>query len=281
MYNSSVNSPGAVVVGAHVNGLGVVRTLAARGIRIAIVSSRPFDMAQHSRYVSGRHTLYELHQRRESLVELLDRHSSRWRGWAVFPTNDDALTALAQHHEQLSHTYRLTCPPGEITGAIVDKDRMHDLAERVGLTLPVCYGAATMATAARADIRFPVVIKPIQHDTLISTYGVKLFIAHDRDELRQAIGRLVETGLDGLVYEFVPGADREIVVCCVHIDAHGEPSPSVLVSSGSAWPRPIVSDRKRRGWRLTSSRLSVGSASSSRAPRMSRGSIRSRAKYSR
>jgi glycerol-3-phosphate dehydrogenase len=45
MYNSRVNPPGAVVVGAHVNGLGVVRSLAARGIRIAIVSSRPFGKA--------------------------------------------------------------------------------------------------------------------------------------------------------------------------------------------------------------------------------------------
>ncbi len=33
--------PGAIVVGAHANGLGVVRSLAARGIRTAIVSTRP------------------------------------------------------------------------------------------------------------------------------------------------------------------------------------------------------------------------------------------------
>ena len=115
-------APGAVVVGAHVNGLGVIRALAARGVRIASVSTRPFDVAQHSRWVSERHRLPELHQRRESLVELLEHNRARWAGWAVFPTNDDSLTALSQHHERLSSFYRLPLPPWETAADVVDKE---------------------------------------------------------------------------------------------------------------------------------------------------------------
>src|SRR5215210_3761747 len=113
-------APGAVVVGAHVNALGVIRALAARGIAIAAVSTRAFDVAHHSRWVSESHELFELHERRESLVEFLERNETRWRGWAVFPTNDDALTALAQHHERLSRAYRLSVQPWEIVADIVD-----------------------------------------------------------------------------------------------------------------------------------------------------------------
>ncbi len=222
-------NPGAVVVGAHANGLGVLRALAARGIQIASISTRSFDVAQHSRWVSERHDLFELHERHESLVELLERNAKRWSGWAVFPTNDDALTALAQHHERLSRSYRLPLQPWEIVSHIVDKDRMHVLAERAGLDLPICYGAATAETAASADLRYPVLVKPVQHDRLISSLGVKLFVARDAEELRASIARLHEAGLPGLVFELIPGPDSNIYVYCVYVDARGEPSPGVTV----------------------------------------------------
>jgi predicted ATP-grasp superfamily ATP-dependent carboligase len=112
---------------------------------------------------------------------------------------------------------------------LVDKDRMLALADRVGLASPACYGAATEETAGRTDIRYPVVVKPIQHDRLISLYGTKLFLARDATELRRAVSRLEQAQSSGLVFEFVPGPDSEIFVYCVYVDARGEPSPGLTV----------------------------------------------------
>jgi len=220
---------GAVVVGAHANGLGVIRALAARGVPTVSIVTRPFDVAHHSRWVHERHHLPSLHQDHTSLVTLLERHASRWTGWAVFPTNDDALVAVSQHHEHLSRWYRLTCQPWAILESVVDKDRMHDLAIGAGLAVPRCYGKAALDTVSTPGLRYPVIVKPMRHDHLITTYGVKLFVAGDEGELRQAIARLAGVGLEGLVYEAVPGPDREIVVYCVYMDARGEPSPGVTV----------------------------------------------------
>ena len=222
-------SPGAIVVGAHVNGLGVIRALAARGVPAVSISTRPFDIAHHSRWVHERHALPEFHQRHQSLVELLDRHAARWRDWAVFPTNDDALVALSQNHEHLSRSYRLVCPPWATAAPLIDKDRMHDLAVASGLDVPACYGAATPATAALPGLRFPLIVKPCRHDHLISTFGVKLFVATDAVALHQAIDQLASVGLDGLVFESIPGDDDEIFVYCVYLDGRGEPSPGVTV----------------------------------------------------
>lgn len=220
---------GAVVVGAHANGLGVIRALGPRGIPIASVSTRAFDIAQYSRWVGERYALPALHDRHEALVELLEAQAGRWKGWVVFPTNDDALTALAQHHERLSRTYRLTVQPWEVAAPLVDKDQMDALAARVGIELPVCFGPATAKTAARTDLRYPVLVKPIQHDRLISLFGTKLFLARDAGELRTAIKRLATAECEGLVYDFIPGPDSNIYVYCVYMDAHGEPSPGMTV----------------------------------------------------
>ncbi len=222
-------SPGAVVVGAHANGLGVIRALGALGIPIASISTRRFDIAQHSRFVSERHALPQLHERREALVELLEANAGRWNGWGVFPTNDDALTALAEHHERLSRSYRLPVQPWELVRKIVEKDRMHALAVDAGIELPVCYGAATRETASRSDLVYPVLVKPIQHDKLISLFGTKLFLARDAHELGASIAKLERAGEPGLVVDFIPGPDSNIYVYCVYIDATGEPSPGITV----------------------------------------------------
>jgi D-aspartate ligase len=221
-------SPGAVIIGGHANGLGILRSLATRGVRAAIVSTRPYDMAHHSRWVSERHALPRFHDDHDALVEFLEHHAQRWTGFTVFPTNDDAMTTLARHHERLSRYYRLPVQPWEVIAVLIDKDRMHALAEGVGLALPTCYGpAATLPVEAHE--RYPVLVKPIQHDRLISAFGAKLFLAHDRAQLRAAIAQLERAGLAGLVYDFVPGPDREIYVYCVYVDGHGEPSPGITV----------------------------------------------------
>jgi D-aspartate ligase len=221
-------NPGVVIVGAHANGLGILRSLATRGVRLAIVSTRPYDVAHHSRWVSERHALPRLHEDHGALVELLEHQAPRWEGFTVFPTNDDAMTALAQNHERLSRHYRLSVQPWEVVSVLIDKDRMHALAEGAGLVLPTCYGrAATLRVEAHAH--YPVLVKPIQHDRLISAFGAKLFLAHDRDQLRAAIEQLERAGLPGLVYDFVPGPDHEIYVYCVYVDSKGEPSPGITV----------------------------------------------------
>ena len=218
--------PGAIVVGAHVNGLGVIRALAARGIPIAAVATRPFDVAHHSRWVRERHELFELHEDIDSLADFLELNARRWPGWAVYPTNDDSLTALARHHERLSSSYTVPVQPWETVADIVDKDRMHNLARRVGIDVPVCHGSTD--DGASPD-RYPVLVKPIQHDRLISAFGTKLFLARDAGELRTAATRVRQAGLRGLVFDFVPGPDRNLLVYCVYIDARGEPSPGVTV----------------------------------------------------
>ena len=220
---------GAIVVGAHVNGLGVMRALGPRGIPIVSISTRPFDIAHVSRWVHEHQPLPALHERRDTLVELLEHHGARWKGSLLFPTNDDAVIAIAQHHERLSRWYRPTCPPWEVTSRLVDKDRMHDLAVDSGIDVPACHGPARQVDPESPSLRYPLIVKPLRHDHLISMYGVKLFVARDPDALARACRQLAAAGLEGLVFDAIPGPDSEIYVYCLYVDSRGEPSPGVTV----------------------------------------------------
>jgi len=52
-------SSGAIVIGGYVNGLGLVRALAARGIPAAVVSTRPYDVAHLSRSCVAHDVLHD------------------------------------------------------------------------------------------------------------------------------------------------------------------------------------------------------------------------------
>ncbi|HJQ83265.1 MAG TPA: hypothetical protein VKA21_04265, partial [Candidatus Binatia bacterium] len=217
------------MVGGHVNGLGLVRALVARGIRTAVVTTEPFDVAHRSRLIAAADAAPDLGARPERLLEILDRRAPAWAGSAVFPANDEALAALARHGERLASTYRVVAPPAEVVRPLLDKALMLAAARDVGLDLPRCWGPAEEATAARTDVVFPVVVKPDVGHAFRSRFGAKLFAARDRSELVAAVRRFAAAGMHGQVFDFVPGPDGEIHAYCTYVDARGEPRGGLTI----------------------------------------------------
>ena len=68
-----MGAPGAIVVGGHVNGLGLARALAAGGIRTAVVTTEPYDIAQRSRAVAAHGAAANLDAEPDRLAEALER----------------------------------------------------------------------------------------------------------------------------------------------------------------------------------------------------------------
>ena len=175
--------PGAIVVGAHANGLGVIRALAARGVPAVSISTRPFDVAQHSRWVHERHALPSLHQQHESLVELLDRHAARWRGWAVVSDQRRRADGVIAAPRALSRVV----PPGV---SALGPSPLRSWT-RIRCTTWPWHRGSTCQCVRRGDtghggppgLRYPADRQARRHDHLISTFGVKLFVASDAASL--------------------------------------------------------------------------------------------------
>lgn len=224
-----LKAPGAVIVGGHVNGLGLVRALAARGIRTAVISTKPYDIAQHSRWVSAHAPLLEIEEQPDALADLLERRAGDWSGWALLPANDGALAALAQCHERLSPHYRVVAPPEQMAQCFLDKRRMLEVAAAVGTPLPHCYGPATALNSTLAELRFPVLVKPDVGYRFTARFGCKLFVARDRTELSTSIARVEEAKIPAQVFDLIPGPDHQIYAHCAYIDASGEPRGGITI----------------------------------------------------
>jgi D-aspartate ligase len=224
-----VTGRGAIVVGGWVNGLGIVRALGAGGFASTVVRTRPWDIAHRSRWARERADLCDLDERPEALADLLERRRRAWAGAAVLPTNDGALAALAAAPEALLASYRILAPPREAIPFLLDKRRMLDAARAVGLDVPLSFGPASAATAARDDLRFPVVVKPVVGHLFQARFGSKLLEARDRAELQAQIARVELAGAACDVFDLVPGADAELYSHSLYVDSRGEPSPGLTV----------------------------------------------------
>ena len=213
----------AIIIGGYVNGLGLVRSLAAQKRKIIIITTQPYDIAHHSKYVHSHLHVPGLDLHPERLSEVLLRHAGEWQGALVIPTNDEAIASLALSHETLAPWFRLAIPPLEAVPYILDKTKMLEAAVNIGMMTPECYGSAAGSVLSNPDLEFPVVVKPVRASEFSMRFGKKLFLARNSSELSDCCRLISEAGIKGEVFELIPGPDSRIYAYCVYMDRHGDP----------------------------------------------------------
>ena len=220
---------GAVVIGGHINGLGLVRSLAARGLPVALVTTSPDDIAQHSRHVAMHEPLKDFHDDPQRLIELLERMAAQWSGWTLIPSSDETVELVARHGEKLSSSYRLMAPPDEVARRIMDKRCGMEAARRAGVATPKVHGLADARSHERADLTYPILVKPVVSHEFRQCFGSKLFVANNRTELAGLAALTTGAGVDCELVEIVPGPDSNVYEYCLYIDSRGEPGPGLTV----------------------------------------------------
>jgi D-aspartate ligase len=218
-----MSPPGAVVIGGYANAVSALRGLAREGVQTAVILTKPHDIAHHSRYAHEAHRVRDLDYRHDGLLELLEAQKGRWRGWALIPTNDYALAALAKHREHLSQWYPPTIPEEEIVRRVFDKTNTYDLAREVGVDLPRSYGPASQQATVRGDITYPVVVKPLEGEWFWDVFGKKLLVARHRAELVAAVNQIERAGARAEVFDLIPGSDDRFCNYTVYMGRDGTP----------------------------------------------------------
>ncbi len=221
-------TPGAVVIGGYATGVSALRSLARAGVRTAVVLTTPDDIAHRSRYAHQSHRVLDLHRRPDGLIDLLQDQASRWRGWALIPTNDDALIALASHRELLSRWYPPAVPEPEVVRQVTITTKTQRIATQLGLDVPRCYGTANRHTTARRDIAYPVVVKPAEGSRFWERFQKKLLVARSPLELVAAVDEIERAGLAADVYDLIPGGDRQFYTYTVYLDQWGRPAAEFM-----------------------------------------------------
>jgi D-aspartate ligase len=205
--------PGAIVLGGNFVGLGIVRSLGARGIPTWVFDTdRSKSIAQFSRFTK------RFVESKEPVSDLLIAEAQKHKldGWVIFPVNDEYVEAIATHHKTLSSIYRLTTPPLEITRFALDKRLTYSKADELGIATPRTSNGNSLNALGAKGIVYPVILKPaINHHFFPQTNLKVLPAANEQDLLRglAQMGRYIPSE-EILVQERIPGSGESQFSFC-------------------------------------------------------------------
>ncbi|HEX2231974.1 MAG TPA: ATP-grasp domain-containing protein [Thermoleophilaceae bacterium] len=210
--------PGAVVLGGDYVGLGMVRSLGPQGVPLCVVDDEP-SISRFSKYVQKAIRIPSIGDLDRTADDLLRvGREQGLEGWVLFPTRDEAVAALARHHEELSRFFRVSSPTWDRFEWAWDKRKTYELASRLGIPSPRTWYPDTVEEVADVDCEPPFVVKPAIKPRFLAATKRKAWRADSRPELERlfAEARSVAEGDPIMVQEFLPGyGERQFAYCAL------------------------------------------------------------------
>jgi len=205
---------GAIVLGLTVNGLGVIRSLAAHGIPLIGIYQDQDEIGRLSRYCRDTIKMKLSGSNPTDLIATCQEVASRWSGQAViYPTSDDFVEALSDAADVIAPLYLAVGPKPTLKG-ILDKQRFSKLVSRAGNSSPL----TTQVSTLQAMLQFmkqcegTALVKPRVSHQGSATLGCK--VAHFSSAVQaKAIWRIIRNRpQDFILQEAIPDSSTGIAV---------------------------------------------------------------------
>ena len=229
--------PAAVVVGASVNGLGVVRSLGQAGARVIVADTHGWQPAMHSRYTERSHRVGAL-EGATFVHDLMTIGQSLPEPSVLFMTADWTVRTVSDHRDRVAERYRVRLPSRNCLNLLLNKVLFQQFAETHGLPVPrAVVVRAESDLSALAHLRFPAVVKPSVSD-LIEHYKVpRATRVPSREEAERVCRAVFRVARDDLiVQEWIEGADTDLYFCLQYRGAGGAPVASFTGRKLRSWP---------------------------------------------
>ena len=199
-----------LLLGGRENCLAVTRNLGRLGISV-FVSGKAGCHAMYSRYCRRYFPVKRGEPASEAWCRLLiGAPQPELAGAIIFAMCDESLEFLSSHRQELCERYKLTPFVADLRRAMLDKHETLLRARKVGVPTPNFWAVDTVEQVRiiRSELRFPVMVKPLNSRAFVDEFGCKLFIVQDSLEMViEKVGVCLERGHKIMVVEMIPGPD--------------------------------------------------------------------------
>jgi D-aspartate ligase len=211
------NKIGAIITGGDFLGLGVMRTLAKKGIPIILLDHNKYFISKYSKFAK-KFFKSPLPSETENYVNFLIRLATREGilDWIIFPHCDEVVYVLSRYKEILENYYRIPTPSWEVIRNVYIKKETYKVAEKNGVLSPKLYDINSLEQLMESDLQYPLVIKPSISHRLQGKTGIKAFRINNKEELVKTY-KLVNCIIDSseiLVQDFIPGGPKNLYSFC-------------------------------------------------------------------
>ncbi len=218
--NKLTFSQSAVVLGAEVNGIAVIRSLGRLGVPCGLVHATPrADFAHNSKYLACSEVIPG--DADDAAVDAAIRRISAKVGGepvVVIPTTDRFSQFLSRNRDSLGLHFVVCNPDGGLCDTFLDKWKTAELCRKHGILIPLtaCPQTAAELADVAAGMTYPVIVKP--RYTFATGFPGKNAVFQDANGLTAF---LVDGSLLGrcVVQQIVRSGDGDILVTATYSSA--------------------------------------------------------------
>lgn len=230
--------PHAIVVGSGLNGLGVVRSLAAESVPVTLIDTAPGGPAQHSRFVSKRVLIKD---QATLLDEIIKQAAGQRETPVLLLTQEAAVTAVSAGHARLRGRVRYDFVQHETVLDLMDKGRFHERAQALGFPVPQSITLTPGGDLGPASkLTYPCILKPIAKNAAWDQRNFKKAYRFDAyDDLARFAAELDEGCSPVIIQEWIEGGDSDVFFTLLYRERHGSVPASFTGRKIRQWP-PLV-----------------------------------------
>jgi predicted ATP-grasp superfamily ATP-dependent carboligase len=201
----------AVVIGGHLNGLGVCRSLAKAGVPVHLIDGARFSAGMWSR--SATPVRAKAHGR--ALLETLRSISiDLGQAPALIIADELAVLTVSEFRDELAGLVRIRMPKHDTVLMLHDKALFHEFAAENGFPVPRGVVVRNPGDISQVKkLRFPLMIKPADKRTVHSGRAPRGVIAADWERAEIACRKLHMAAGNIIVQERIEGPDSAIHFC--------------------------------------------------------------------
>jgi len=180
---------GVIVIGDHVQALGIIRSLGRKGIPVYLLHDENLCIGRFYRYTKRFIRTPSPSNELEFMNFMIEfAKKEQVKGWILMPTNDAAVYILAKNKEILEEYYRVSTLYWDTVKLAYNKKLTYQIAEKNDIPIPKTIYPENLNEIYEisSDIDFPVIIKPTIVDHFYKKTKTKVFKANTKEELIQA-----------------------------------------------------------------------------------------------
>lgn len=227
----------AVVVGAGLNGLGVIRSLATAGVPITVLDNDKWQPGMHCRY--GTKVVYHDNVV-DGLIRLGQRHVTEGVRPVLFLTQERVVSEVSMQRESLAPFFHISLPAPSVLDQLQRKDAFHRIAESIGSTVPRTVHVTDRSELGRVHtLMAPLIVKPSYHDLAYERTFRKAYKVRSTGEAEALVQRILHVLPDVVIQEWIDGDDSDIFFCLQYLRYPDGPVASFVGRKIRSWP-PVV-----------------------------------------
>jgi predicted ATP-grasp superfamily ATP-dependent carboligase len=172
---------GAIVIGGHIQGLGITRILGREGIPVILLDKTKLNLTRFSNYCQKSYLVQN-----EDLIKQLDafKAQNKYAGWVIYPTNDAHVELLSKNKANLEPYFRVTTDHWDSISIFYDKIQTYKLAAALDIPIAKTYFPEKIEDLDGIDIEFPCIIKPAVMHNFYAQTKQKVFVCNNLADLK-------------------------------------------------------------------------------------------------